>query len=58
MERNKLILLITNKIVELEKEQSAYDLNSKPWIEVDDEIIIMKKNLQNVMNSKCPLIRG
>lgn len=49
MERNKLILAITEKIVLMEK--SLYVLFT------EDDIKKMKIALQDAMNSKCPLIK-
>ena len=49
MERNKLILAITEKIILME--QSLYILFT------EDDIKKMKIALQDAMNSKCPLIK-
>jgi hypothetical protein len=48
MERNKLILFIVSKIAELEQ---------YPCLLSDLEIKKLKIRLQDVMNSKCPLIK-
>jgi hypothetical protein len=58
LERTRILLALTNKIVALEQEQQIYDFHSKPWCLIDDEITQTKKTIQDVMNSKCPLIRG
>ena len=57
MERNKLIQLIYSKLAELETERNLYDFHSKPWCEIDTEMDEYKQTLQDVMNSKCPLIK-
>lgn len=57
MNRNKLLLSILDKLASLDAERHTIDVWSRRFVEINQEIKSLRAQYQDVMNSKCPLIK-
>lgn len=57
MNRNKLLLSILDKLAALDAERHTIDVWSRRFVEINQEIKSLRTQYQDVMNSKCPLIK-
>lgn len=57
MERTILIQQIQDRMARLEKERAQTDIQSKRYDEINVEMDQLRVNLQDAMNSICPVVK-
>jgi hypothetical protein len=53
----KIAQQIYERLARLEKELSTYRFQSAAWIETSNEIDALRKVLQDVLNTSCPVLK-
>ena len=57
MNRNKLLLIIIDKLAALDAERAITDVGSTRYNDIQQEIKSLRAQHQDIMNSQCPLIK-